>query len=146
MMPIDRSAVESFLYREARLMDAYQYDEWLALCHDVATYCALQRRRYRPVPQCLGHLRSSRPTEESHQRLKETSWLREQAPRLKRLAMRARTRRRTDDGNDSAPSPFEVAPGSRPLPASGKPESVGSLEPLLRFREREGERVGAAAR
>jgi 3-phenylpropionate/cinnamic acid dioxygenase small subunit len=55
MMPIDRSAVESFLYREARLMDAYQYDEWLALCHDDATYCALQRRRYRPVPQCLGH-------------------------------------------------------------------------------------------
>jgi alkanesulfonate monooxygenase SsuD/methylene tetrahydromethanopterin reductase-like flavin-dependent oxidoreductase (luciferase family) len=27
-------------------------------------------------------------------------------------------------------SPFEVAPGSRPLPASGKPESWGSLEPL----------------
>ena len=43
-------------------------------------------------------------------------------------------------------SPFEIAPGSRPLPASGKPESVGSLEPLLRFRERQGERVGAAAR
>ena len=43
-------------------------------------------------------------------------------------------------------SPFEVAPGSRPLPASGEPESVGSIEPLLRFREREGERVGAAAR
>jgi alkanesulfonate monooxygenase SsuD/methylene tetrahydromethanopterin reductase-like flavin-dependent oxidoreductase (luciferase family) len=43
-------------------------------------------------------------------------------------------------------SPFEVAPGSRPLPASGQPESVGSIEPLLRFREREGERVGAAAR
>jgi alkanesulfonate monooxygenase SsuD/methylene tetrahydromethanopterin reductase-like flavin-dependent oxidoreductase (luciferase family) len=43
-------------------------------------------------------------------------------------------------------SPFEVAPGSRPLPASGKPESVGSIEPLLRFREHQGERVGAAAR
>jgi alkanesulfonate monooxygenase SsuD/methylene tetrahydromethanopterin reductase-like flavin-dependent oxidoreductase (luciferase family) len=27
-------------------------------------------------------------------------------------------------------SPFEVKPGSRPLPASGRPESVGSLEPL----------------
>jgi len=43
-------------------------------------------------------------------------------------------------------SPFEVAPGSRPLPASGEPESVGSIEPLLRFREHEGERAGAAAR
>ena len=27
-------------------------------------------------------------------------------------------------------SPFEVQPGSRPLPASGKPDSIGSLEPL----------------
>jgi alkanesulfonate monooxygenase SsuD/methylene tetrahydromethanopterin reductase-like flavin-dependent oxidoreductase (luciferase family) len=43
-------------------------------------------------------------------------------------------------------SPFEVAPGSRPLPASGKPESVGSLEPLLRYREREGQSAGAPAR
>ena len=30
-------------------------------------------------------------------------------------------------------SAFEVKPGSRPLPASGKPESVGSLEPLRSF-------------
>ena len=43
-------------------------------------------------------------------------------------------------------SPFEVTPGSRPLPASGKPESVGSLEPLLRFRETEGAHAGAPAR
>jgi alkanesulfonate monooxygenase SsuD/methylene tetrahydromethanopterin reductase-like flavin-dependent oxidoreductase (luciferase family) len=42
-------------------------------------------------------------------------------------------------------SPFEVTPGSRPLPAAGKPESVGSLEPLLRYREKEGERAGAPA-
>jgi hypothetical protein len=27
-------------------------------------------------------------------------------------------------------SPFEVKPGSRPLAPSGKPESIGSLEPL----------------
>ncbi len=27
-------------------------------------------------------------------------------------------------------SPFEVAPGGRRLPPSGKPESIGSLEPL----------------
>jgi len=36
-------------------------------------------------------------------------------------------------------SPFEVQPGLRPLPASGKPESVGSLEerrPRQEFRRR----------
>ncbi|HXW85242.1 MAG TPA: LLM class flavin-dependent oxidoreductase [Candidatus Binataceae bacterium] len=41
-------------------------------------------------------------------------------------------------------SPFEVAPGSRKLPASGKPDSVGSLEPLRRYRETEGATAGAA--
>jgi alkanesulfonate monooxygenase SsuD/methylene tetrahydromethanopterin reductase-like flavin-dependent oxidoreductase (luciferase family) len=43
-------------------------------------------------------------------------------------------------------SPFEVTPGSRPLPPSGKPESVGSIEPLLRYREREGKDAAAPAR
>jgi len=35
---IDRSTVESFLYHEARLMDAHRYDEWLALFDDDAVY------------------------------------------------------------------------------------------------------------
>jgi benzoate/toluate 1,2-dioxygenase subunit beta len=37
-MTIDREAVESFLYREARLMDGHRYDEWLALFDDDAIY------------------------------------------------------------------------------------------------------------
>ena len=37
-MPVDRHQVESFLYREARLMDEHQYDAWLALWTDDALY------------------------------------------------------------------------------------------------------------
>jgi len=73
------------------------------------------------------------------------------ALKVEHMAEEPRRRDRANRAGSSAmelnlTSPFEVAPGSRPLPASGKPESVGSLEPLLRFRERQGERVGAAAR
>jgi benzoate/toluate 1,2-dioxygenase subunit beta len=35
---IDREAVESFLYREARLMDEHRYEDWLALFDDDALY------------------------------------------------------------------------------------------------------------
>lgn len=35
---VDRAAVESFLYREARLMDGHRYEEWLALFDDDAVY------------------------------------------------------------------------------------------------------------
>jgi len=35
---VDRAAVESFLYREARLMDAHRYAEWLALFDEDAVY------------------------------------------------------------------------------------------------------------
>jgi 3-phenylpropionate/cinnamic acid dioxygenase small subunit len=37
-MAIDRYQVETFLYREARLMDEHAYDEWLALWTDDALY------------------------------------------------------------------------------------------------------------
>jgi 3-phenylpropionate/cinnamic acid dioxygenase small subunit len=38
-MSVDRGAVESFLYREARLMDESAYDEWLSLwAAEAATY------------------------------------------------------------------------------------------------------------
>jgi len=43
-------------------------------------------------------------------------------------------------------SPFEVTPGTRKLPASGQPESVGSIEPLLAYRHHLGDHsVGASA-
>ncbi len=37
-MTVDHARVESFLYREARLMDENAYDEWLALWSDDALY------------------------------------------------------------------------------------------------------------
>jgi len=37
-MAVDRHQVETFLYREARLMDEHAYDEWLALWADDALY------------------------------------------------------------------------------------------------------------
>lgn len=37
-MSFDRVAVEQFLYREARLLDARAYDEWLELYDEKATY------------------------------------------------------------------------------------------------------------
>ena len=37
-MGIKRQQIEDFIYREARLMDEHQYDEWLALWTDDAVY------------------------------------------------------------------------------------------------------------
>lgn len=37
-MPVERHHVESFLFREARLMDSHHYDEWLALWSDDGLY------------------------------------------------------------------------------------------------------------
>jgi 3-phenylpropionate/cinnamic acid dioxygenase small subunit len=37
-MSVDRSQIENFLYREARLMDEHAYDDWLALWTDDALY------------------------------------------------------------------------------------------------------------
>ena len=86
-MADDRSAVERFLYNEARLMDSHQYDEWLALwALDDAVYWIPANaddidpaRNVSIVYDRRGQLRSR------IQRLKETLWLKEQAPRLKRV-------------------------------------------------------------
>ena len=37
-MAVDHHQIETFLYREARLMDEHAYDEWLALWTDDALY------------------------------------------------------------------------------------------------------------
>ena len=37
-MGMKRQQIEDFIYREARLMDEHQYDEWLALWTDDAVY------------------------------------------------------------------------------------------------------------
>jgi 3-phenylpropionate/cinnamic acid dioxygenase small subunit len=86
-MPVDRAAVERFLFLEARLMDAHKYDEWLALWElDDATYWVPAgdddidpAREVSVIYDRRGQLRNR------IRRLRETRWLKEQAPRLKRL-------------------------------------------------------------
>jgi benzoate/toluate 1,2-dioxygenase subunit beta len=98
-MPIgkDHAAVESFLYKEARLMDAHAYDEWLTLWDEDATYwvpCNADdidpMQNVSVIYDRRGQLRSR------IQRLKETSWLREQAPRLKHLVSNIEIESATD--------------------------------------------------
>ena len=85
-MNIDRVAVESFLYREARLMDAHAYDEWLSLWHEDATYWVPCNSDDIDPTQNVSVIYDRRGQLRARiQRLKETAWLREQAPRLKRL-------------------------------------------------------------
>src|SRR5579872_5419976 len=85
-MRIDRTAIESFLYREARLMDAHAYDEWLALWDQDATYWVPCNSDDIDPTQNVSIIYDRRGQLRARiQRFKETSWLREQAPRLKRL-------------------------------------------------------------
>lgn len=85
-MNIDRVAIEGFLYREARLMDAHAYDEWLSLWVDDATYWVPCNSDDNDPSQNVSVIFDRRGQLRSRvQRLKETAWLREQAPRLKRL-------------------------------------------------------------
>ncbi len=86
-MAADRNVVERFLFHEARLMDEHRYDEWLALwALDVATYWipanaddADPAQNVSVVYDRQGQLRNR------IRRLKETLWLKERAPRLKRI-------------------------------------------------------------
>jgi benzoate/toluate 1,2-dioxygenase subunit beta len=85
-MPAERSAVESFLYREARLMDAHRYDDWLALWHEDATYWVPANADDIDPMQNVSVIYDRRGQLRNRiDRLKKTNWLREQPPRLKRL-------------------------------------------------------------
>jgi benzoate/toluate 1,2-dioxygenase beta subunit len=85
-MPTDHRAVERFLFFEARLMDEHRYEEWFNLWDADATYwlpCNADdidpTRSVSIIYDRRGQLRSR------IERLKETLWLKEQAPRLRRL-------------------------------------------------------------
>ena len=85
-MAVDNHAIERFLYHEARLMDAHRLDEWLALWDDDATYWVPcndddsdPTRNVPVIYDRRGQLRNR------IQRIKETLWLKEQAPRLRRI-------------------------------------------------------------
>ena len=86
-MADNRSAVEQFLFHEARLMDDHRYDEWLGLwaLEDAIYWIPANADDIDPTRNVSiiydrrGQLRNR------IQRLKETLWLKEQAPRLKRI-------------------------------------------------------------
>jgi benzoate/toluate 1,2-dioxygenase subunit beta len=97
-MSAERSAVESFLYREARLMDAHRYDDWLALWHEDATYWVPANaddidptKNVSVIYDRRGQLRNR------IDRLKKTNWLREEPPRLKRLISNVEIEAGTDE-------------------------------------------------
>ncbi len=86
-MAVDRAAIERFLFHEASLMDDHRYDDWLALwAIDDATYWIPANaddidptRNVSIIYDRRGQLRNR------IKRLKETLWLKERAPRLKRI-------------------------------------------------------------
>jgi benzoate/toluate 1,2-dioxygenase beta subunit len=86
-MTVDKSPIERFLFHEARLMDEHRYDEWLALWSpDGATYWIPANaddidpaRNVSVVYDRGGQLRNR------IRRFNETLWLKERAPRLKRV-------------------------------------------------------------
>src|SRR6266436_1624526 len=97
-MAADLITIERFLFHEARLMDDHRYDEWLALwALDDATYWIPANaddidplRNVSIIYDRRGQLRNR------IKRLKETLWLREQAPRLKRLVSNIEIESETD--------------------------------------------------
>jgi 3-phenylpropionate/cinnamic acid dioxygenase small subunit len=85
---VERSAIERFLYHEARLMDNHRYDEWLALWAEdgQVTYwvpCNGDDLDPRVNVSIIYDTRTQLRNRIT--RLRETLWLREQAPRLRRV-------------------------------------------------------------
>jgi 3-phenylpropionate/cinnamic acid dioxygenase small subunit len=83
----DRDEIERFLFKEARLMDEHRYDEWLDLwIQEEATYWVPANAddadpavNVSVIYDRRGQLRNR------IRRLKETLWLKERTPRLKRI-------------------------------------------------------------
>lgn len=86
-MAVDRNAVERFLFLEARLMDEHRYDEWLKLwALEDATYWIPANTDDIDPTRSVSIIYDRRGQLPNRiRRLKETLWLKEQAPRLKRL-------------------------------------------------------------
>jgi benzoate/toluate 1,2-dioxygenase subunit beta len=83
----DHGAIERFLFHEARLMDEHRYDEWLALWKlDDATYWIPANADDADPAQNVSVIYDRRGQLPNRiRRLKETIWLKERAPRLKRI-------------------------------------------------------------
>lgn len=87
-MGVDRNAIERFLYREARLMDNHQYEDWLKLWAEegpVTYWVPCNDDDVDPKVNVSVIYDTRTPLRNRIIRLRETLWLREQAPRLRRL-------------------------------------------------------------
>lgn len=87
-MSVDRTAIERFLYREARLMDNHQYEDWLKLWAEegpVTYWVPCNDDDIDPRVNVSIIYDTRTQLRNRITRLRETLWLREQAPRLRRL-------------------------------------------------------------
>jgi len=98
-MPASHEAVERFLYQEARLMDAHSFDEWLGLwALDEAVYWIPATADDIDPAHTVSIIYDRRGQIRNRvQRLKDTLWLKEQAPRLKRLVSNIEVTEQTAD-------------------------------------------------
>jgi benzoate/toluate 1,2-dioxygenase beta subunit len=87
-MGADRAAIERLLYREARLMDNHQYEDWLKLWAEegpLAYWVPCNDDDIDPKVNVSIIYDTRTQLRNRITRLRETLWLREQAPRLRRL-------------------------------------------------------------
>jgi benzoate/toluate 1,2-dioxygenase subunit beta len=87
-MGIEQRAIERFLYHEARLMDNHRYDDWLALWAEdgqVTYWVPCNGDDIDPEVNVSIIYDTRTQLRNRITRLRETLWLREQAPRLSRV-------------------------------------------------------------
>jgi len=87
-MAFERSAIERFLYHEARLMDNHRYDDWHALWAEdgqVTYWVPCNDDDIDPKSNVSIIYDTRTQLRNRITRLRETLWLREQAPRLRRV-------------------------------------------------------------
>ena len=113
-MAQDRQEIERFVYLEARLMDGHCYDEWLALWDEDATYWVPCGDPEGEPSQTVSVIYDRRGQLRNRiVRLKETLWLKEQAPRLKRLVANIEVAQESaDEASTNAASAAEVVVNS----------------------------------
>ena len=87
-MGADQTAIERFLYREARLMDEHRYEEWLGLWAEdgrVTYWVPCNGDDLDPTTNVSVIYDNGSQIRNRITRLRETQWLREETPRLRRV-------------------------------------------------------------
>jgi 3-phenylpropionate/cinnamic acid dioxygenase small subunit len=89
-MAADRYAIERFLFHEARLMDEHRYEEWLELWlwaddGDVTYWVPCNGDDLDPVTNVSIIYDRGNQIRNRITRIRETQWLREEGPRLRRV-------------------------------------------------------------